>query len=90
LVLVDYGYSPPAIYIYNFLPMFPAGEGKGVRISHANQMQMEPRNITGLVKEKGVKSICYEWGGSSYIRFSREAKIRAPGSVERVLFKLGR
>jgi len=51
----------PAINIYEFLPMFPAGEGftlkvstrrlglkvlpegTGVRLSHTNQMQIEPK-----------------------------------------------
>jgi hypothetical protein len=35
----------PAINIYEFLPMFPAGEGTGVRLSPTNQMQTEPLNL---------------------------------------------
>jgi hypothetical protein len=35
----------PAINIYEFLLMFPAGEGTGVRLSHTNQMQTEPKFV---------------------------------------------
>ena len=54
----------PAINIYEFMPMFPAGEGTGVRLSHNNQMQTEPLSVVS--REGKGKAVFLRVGLTGY------------------------